>query len=482
MHLALCGISRCGRDVLTAAVFCTFAFVAPLRVGADESAKERPNVVFIFGDDWGWGDLSCYGNKRMRTPNLDRLARQGIQFTQFYVSASVCSPSRAAIMTGRYPVRDRIFGHIARPELNKKRAMPNFLDPSLPMLTRILQRNGYVTGHFGKWHLGHGPGAPLPDAYGVDDYRTCVSNDPQAKEFDLFSAKLRPVATKLVMNETIRFIEANKDKPFYVNAWLSDMHAPLNPSEEQMKPFARYSPNRWGIHHNGAAQIYYATEAEADKQIGIFLKKLDTLGLAENTIVIFSSDNGPEDIEIRNAAHSGVGSPGPFRGRKRSIYEGGIRMPFIVRWPKGTPAGKVDTTSVIAGVDFLPTICALAGVPLPDDLDIDGQDMSAALRGAPTQRTQPLMWEWRYRVFGHPFNKCPRLAMRDGKWKLLMNPDDSRIELYDIPADPMELNNVADEHADVVARMRKAVLAWYKTLPEAPADPSAGSNAYPWPK
>ena len=157
-------------------------------------------------------------------------------------------------------------------------------------------------------------------------------------------------------------------------------------------------------------------------------------------------------------------------------------MPFIVRWPNHAPAGKVDDTTVIAGVDWLPTVCSLAGVKLPDNLNPDGQDMSPVFVGKPKQRTKPLMWQWRFRVFGDMTNKCPMLAIREGKWKLLMNPDRSRIELYDIPADLTELHNIADQHPQIVRELSGRLLKWQATLPPGPVEQVAGSNAYPWPK
>ncbi len=157
-------------------------------------------------------------------------------------------------------------------------------------------------------------------------------------------------------------------------------------------------------------------------------------------------------------------------------------MPFIIRWPGHTPAGRVDKTTVIAGVDWLPTVCSLAGVKLPKDLNADGENMSAALLGKPRTRTKPLMWEWRFRIFGDIVHKSPILAIRNGKWKLLMNPDHSRIELYDIPKDPTELNNLAAQHPDVVKTLSQKLLKWQTTLPPGPVEKLAGSNAYPWPK
>jgi N-acetylgalactosamine-6-sulfatase len=382
-------------------------------------------------------------------------------------------------MTGQYPARNRVHGHFATPELNIKRAMPNFLDPAVPTVTKLLHDAGYVTGHFGKWHLGHNEGSPLPPAYGIDDYRCVGAIDKAA--WDMHEPQFRARLTGHIVDESIRFIETNRDKPFFMQAWLLDVHAVLDPTEEQMKPYAAMGP-RGAKSHKGALQVYYGAATAADKELGRLLAKLDELGLKENTIVVFSSDNGPEDIHLGEASHSGVGSTGPFRGRKRSLYEGGIRLPFIVRWPASTPAGKVDNTSVIGGVDFLPTICSLAGVPLKPDMKLDGQDMSEAFRGKPTRRFSPLLWEWRFSIFGDTTNRSPILAIRDGNWKLLMNPDRSRVELYDIPKDPTEVDNLAQANPQVVERLSEIALDWQKTLPPGPFDNDAGSNAYPWPR
>jgi arylsulfatase A-like enzyme len=215
--------------------------------------------------------------------------------------------------------------------------------------------------------------------------------------------------------------------------------------------------------------------------VGKLLDGLERLGLGGNTIVVFSSDNGPEEIFINNAGHSGAGSPGPFRGRKRSLYEGGLRLPLLVRWPGHVPAGRVDD-SIIGAVDFLPTMAKLAGALLPGDAAPDGEDRSEVFLGAGQPRSRPLFWEWRFQIAGHVNNISPILSMRDGDWKLLANPDRSRVELYNIPQDPMEVRNVAPENAAVVQRLLPRLLTWKKELPDGPMDRGAGSNAYPWPK
>ena len=468
------------RQFLTACgATATSLFWSSLSGAAEKAAEpKKPNVVFIFADDLGWGDLGCYGNRQIKTPHLDQLAQQGTLFTQFYVNGSVCSPSRTSIMTSHFPARHRVYGHFAAQEKNKDRGMPNWLEPNVCTVTGLLQQSGYVTGHFGKWHLGSGQGAPDPGKYGIDEHCTVVSSGPQLEGRDdpYFWAK----STTQIVDKTIRFIEKNKDKPFYVNVWTLLTHATLHPTAEQMKPYQRYAPR--GVPYKGAKQIYYASVSDLDRQIGRLVQKIDDLGLADNTIIAFSSDNGPEDFDIGNAVHSGIGSTGPFRGRKRSLYEGGIRVPFIVRWPGHTPADRVDDSTVLAGVDWLVTVCSLADVKLPDNLESDGENMSQAILGKPKRRTKPLMWEWRYRIFGDRVHKSPMLAIRDGNWKLLMNPDRKRIELYDILKDPTELDNVAVQHPDVVRRLSAKLLHWQGMLPVSPVDASAGSNEYPWPK
>ncbi len=460
------------------------------------SAPDRPNIVFVFADDWGWGDLGCYGHPYVRTPHLDALAAEGLRFTQFYVCSGVCSPSRAAVLTGRFPAHWGIHGHFATRAHNAERGMPNWLDPAAVTYTRLLQSAGYAVGHFGKWHLGHGDGAPPPADYGIDVSRVTTGNGPRFDWHDVYGDRVpffprtgldtlagpRSRSSERIVDETLAFIEARRDGPFLVNVWLNDTHATLDPDETQLEPYRHLMPVGVEHKHVGAKAIYAATVTEADRQVGRLVARLDELGLGENTVVIFSADNGPEDIVIGNASHSGVGSPGPFRGRKRSLYEGGVRTPFIVRWPGRAPAGRVDDDTPLCGVDLLPTFCALVGADVPAAAACQGEDMTEALCGRPRGRTTPLFWEWRFHVVGHVLNRSPALAVRRDNWKLLVNPDGSRAELYDVPSDPTELANRAAAEPGVVRRLRDEVMAWHETLPEGPWADGAGSNAYPWPR
>ena len=431
----------------------------------------RPNIVFIFADDWGWGDLACYGHGQLETPHLDRLAAEGVLFRQFYVSAAVCSPSRASAMTGRFTSRHGIHSHLRQREFNLRRGMPAWLGLDQPLLPKLLKQAGYATAHFGKWHLTSPDdrAAPAIGEYGFDAHKTAggygdgICRMPRgAPGWNLWEDarrgygqvwdRWRSRASGLIFDEAIAFIEANRDRPFYVQAWLYDTHGRLTTTDEQKAPFKDLPPK---------LQVYAGAVHDSDRHVGRLMKKLAELGLDENTIVIFSSDNGPEDGRIGNVRnHGGAGSTGGLRGRKRSGYEGGIRTPFIVRWPGGTPAGKVDETTVLAAVDLLPTLCSLAGAEAPPSEAVDGLDMSAALRGKPTQRGKPLFWDLRESVVGPEIERNPKLIIRDGNWKLLTDHDGGRAELYDIAADPKETADQAGRQPKLVERLKRKLLAW----------------------
>ena len=269
-------------------------------------------------------------------------------------------------------------------------------------------------------------------------------------------------------------------KPFFVNCWLVDPHSTLEPNSEQLAEYDNLASSAKGF--TSATQVYSAVITDVDKQVGRLLSKLQELGISENTLVIFSSDNGPAPIWGGDTAHSGTGSVGPLRGCKASLYEGGIRVPFIARWPGRVPAGKVDNTNTISGVDLLPTFCNLAGANIPDKRLLDGQDMSNALFGKVVEREKPLMWEYRFSPWGRHIQKSPALAIRKGEWKLMMNPDGSRTELYNVRENPTEVDNLANEFPAVVKELKQQLLAWHKSLPGLEYLPeNAGSFDYPWP-
>ena len=459
----------------------TFSIVGSLPAA---EAKRPPNVIFILTDDQGWGDAKFAGHPYLKTPNLDRLAREGTWLRQFYVAATVCSPSRAAFMTSHYPARHQIHGHFSSHAQNAARSMPDWLDADVTTLPDLLKQAGYATAHFGKWHLGGGEGAPAPEAYGFDVSKTVNSSGPSLGD-EGKEPYFRARSTALIVDETIRFAQANKDRPFYVNLWTLVPHALLKPTPEQLAVYADLKPRAddpafgdWMQKYLGKAkdlrsqmQVFAASITDLDTQVGRLLDALDQLGLTNDTLIFFSSDNGPEDYRIGNASNAGVGSTGPLRARKRSMHEGGIRTFGIVRWPGKVPAGRVEETAVSGGVDFLPTIAALAGVKIPTALAPDGEDKSALWLGAAaTPRRQPLYWEWISGVQGPEDGYMPPpLCVRDGPWKLFVKHDGQGAQLFDIPKDAAEKHDVAAANPDVVKELTAKALAWAKTLPASPA-------------
>ena len=428
-----------------------FAFVIARLASA---ADRPPNIVFIFADDWGWGDLSCHGHKSYRTPNIDRLASQGVDFEKFNVCNPVCSPSRTAAMTGQFPARYGVYQHFADQALNRQRGMPDWLDPKAPMVSRMLQQAGYRTGHFGKWHLTSEtiPDAPHPHVYGFDE--SAVYNGPPPH-----------TTSDQLVGEAIKFIHKSKGGPFFLNIWLHETHVPHNPSQAALDA-------KTGLDEQH--RVYAAVVADGDRKVGQVLDTLHDLGLDDNTLVVFSSDNGPEWTgtekmkELRGGfgTYYSVGDTGGRRGRKRSLFEGGVNVPFIVRWPGHAPPGEKDNTTVIAAVDLLPTFCAVAGVPLPADYKPDGESMLRAFEGHPVVRTKPLFWEWRG-PNPEP-DWWPRLAVREGDWKLVIGPTTDRMELHNLATDPRERKNQAKNERDRVARLSKMALEWRASLPAGP--------------
>lgn len=442
---------------------CIFVFSFFGVINAQENIRQQPpNIIFVFADDLGFGDLGCYGNTVTKTPNLDKMAAQGVLFTNFTVSSPVCSPSRAAVLTGQYPARNKIHYALGGDEThNQKFNMPNFLDPKKEMLPRLLQSAGYTTAHFGKWHLGKTKDAPSPHDYGIDEVKIHTGTVLGESE-RCYTGVKQADKTRVLMDITIDFVEKHKDESFYINCWITDPHAVLSPSAEQMDEYPELKSKAKGF--TSSTQVYNAVITDVDRHVGRLLDKLDELGLSDNTLLVFSSDNGPAPIWDVATAHSGTGEVGPFRGCKASLYEGGIRVPFIVQWPGRIPAGKVDDETIISAVDLLPTFCGLAGVNYKNT-NPDGQDMTPALFGTPTKREKPLMWEFRFSPWGRLLQNSPVLAMRDGDWKLMINPDGSRAELYNLNTNWCEVDNLASENQEIVERMSKQLLEWHKSLP-----------------
>lgn len=423
-----------------------------------ETTMSRPNIVFIFADDWGWGDLSVHGHPYIQTPNVDRLAAEGLNFQQFNVLNPVCSPSRTAALTGQFPARWGVHQHFGPNNVDNE--MGDWLNPDAPSIARLLQSAGYRTGHFGKWHLTNrirpdvDPAdafgdAPHPTQYGFDETAVWVGPPPGLHRHRIGEA-------------VGDFIKRNADHPFYVNVWLAESHTPHTPTEESMEQFR---------HLDHVDQVYAAVIADGDRWVGQVLDALDEAGVADRTLVIFSSDNGPEE-RIAAETHKlmgpgygryySVGTTGGLRGQKRSLFEGGVRTPFIVRWPGRAPAGQINDTTVFSAVDLFPTFAAAAGVPLPEGYQSDGEDLLRAFHGELIRRTRPIFWEWRGPKWDPDF--WPALAVRDGDWKLVRN-SEGRVELYRLPIDRAESRDLAEQHPEIVQRLRDMLDEWKDSLP-----------------
>ncbi|AQQ71017.1 Arylsulfatase [Limihaloglobus sulfuriphilus] len=434
----------------------------------------KPNFIFFLADDLGWGDLGCYGHPKVKTPNIDRLARQGTSFTSFYVNSPVCSPTRAGIMTGQFPSRHgfhtQIFGN---PRRVKEMKIAEYLDPDVVLLPRILKRAGYETAHIGKWHLAFhgGTSPPRPEQYGIDFSRTI--------EFDkdkIGTGWKEHRSSECFADQALEFLkQRDKEKPFLMQLWFNDPHNPYYPTNEHLKAYPKMPAN-------DKMTKYWAIITEMDKQIGRILDKVEQDGISRNTYIIFSSDNGPGDPSDLSANEiAALGSAGPFRGTKGSLYEGGVRTPFIVACPGKVPAGRIDEKTQISGVDLLPTFCSLAQASLPENYKSDGQDMSEAFAGKVQQRSKPLMWFYPIRYRAATINQSPVLSILDGDWKLLTNPNDSRTELFKLDTDLTETDNLVNQYPDVTKRLKSQLLNWYRSLPANTIEPGAGELTFPWP-
>lgn len=423
--------------------------------------EKKPNIVIIYTDDMGIGDLSCYNSGWVMTPNIDRMAAKGLKFNHYYTSSPVSSPSRTGLTTGMFPTEWGINTFLHDRKGNAQCEQSDYLDSSAPTIAKSLKAAGYSTAHIGKWHMGGGrdvDDAPQIPKYGFDEYlSTYESPDPDKLitatnwiwgEQDSIKRWER---TGYFVDKTLDYLARHKGKPCFVNLWPDDMHTPWVPSSDF------YGKKKsWNEKEN-----FMAVLEEYDRQIGRFMDGLERLGLADNTLVIFTSDNGayPTFDQVRSNGH---------RGTKNSLYEGGVNMPFIVVWPARIKAGEVDDKSIINAVDIYPSLCAIAGAKQMAGFDYSGEDMSKALLGIEHQnRKKDMMWDFgRNRFFGHPaqvYQRSPHLAIRRGDWKVLVNGDGSNIELFNIKEDPNETTNIADKHPDMVAEMSKKVINWYFT-------------------
>ncbi|GJM34295.1 MAG: arylsulfatase [Saprospiraceae bacterium] len=363
-----------------------------------------PNFLIILADDLGYGDLGCFGNKIIKTPNLDQLARQGVLYTDCYASAPMCSPSRAGLLTGRVPYRTGIYDWIAPDSLM-------YLPRNEHTIATLLKEQNYATSLFGKWHL-NGSFDPSiqtqPQDHGFD-YWYATQYSPDHKDPKGFYRNGKPAeqpegySCQIVAHEAANWLKniRDKGKPFFQFVAFHEPHEPIMSPPALVKQYQKY----------GIKAEYYANVTNLDNAIGKILKTLEAEGIADNTFVIFTSDNGPAAYTPTGYFNKSHGSAAPLRGYKRHQFEGGIRVPGILRWPKRTKAGTTENTP-ICNIDFLPTLCHLAGVKLPVDLKIDGTDISPLFVGKEINRPTPLHWHF-YDPWGGP-----QSLLRTDKWIL----------------------------------------------------------------
>jgi len=415
------------------------------------NAQERPNIVILLADDLGWGDLSCYGSPENETPHLDALADEGAKFTNFYAACAVCSPSRAATLTGRYPVRVGVYSWISSSHNMHLRVEET-------TIAELLKEANYQTAHVGKWHLGYdledGSGdGPDPGDHGFDHWMATGNNaSPSHRNPRNFVkngealGELEGYSCDLVVNEGIDWLKTTKDShPFFLNLWFHEPHRRV-----------AAPPELAARHADTKEPEYYGCIENMDQAVGRLLKHLEETGKRENTLIIFTSDNGSYM----------PGSNGHLKGRKTTLWEGGIREPAMFVWPGQIPAKTVCETP--AGiVDILPTVCEAVGIEAPQDRTLDGMSLFPVFENPEMKRPQPLYW------FYNPSR--PVCVIRDNQWCLIADPtlDLSRsnmfqesfigpiketgltnFRLYNLEDDPSQENDLAAAHPDVTETMK----------------------------
>ncbi|HIE53331.1 MAG TPA: N-acetylgalactosamine-6-sulfatase [Armatimonadetes bacterium] len=410
-----------------------------------KATGRKPNLLLIVADDLGYGDLGCYGQKLIKTPNLDRLAAEGVRFTQCYAGSTVCAPSRCCLMTGLHTGHARVRGNSPRVPLR----------PEDVTVAEVLKRAGYVTGIIGKWGLGEPDTTGIPNRQGFDEWfgylnqRRAHNYYPEylwrnREKYWLEKNKGGEKGTyshDLFTQESLNFIKRYRDRPFFLYLAYTIPHANnelgrVTGNGMEVPTDEPYSHEPWPqVEKNFAAMV-----TRLDRDVGRIMALLEELGLDRDTVIFFTSDNGPH----REGGHNPnfFRSSGPLRGIKRDLYEGGIRMPMIVRWPGKIKPGSVSD-QVWAFWDFLPTAAEIGGVEAPAGMD--GISMLPALLGKPTQNHEYLYWEFYERGF--------QQAVRMGEWKGVRLSGEGPIELYHLSSDLGEEHNVADQHPDIVAKI-----------------------------
>lgn len=473
------------------ALFCILA----LRLATSLAAADKPNIVFILTDDLGWADLGCYGSTFYETPNLDQLAKQGTRFTDAYAACNVCSPTRASILTGKYPARlhltDWLPGRADAPNQKLKRpVIRKFLPLEEVTLAEALREAGYQTAFFGKWHLGEDE-AHFPQAQGFDlNVGGCGKGHPPSyfSPYGIPTLKDGPKGEYLndrLTDEVLTYIEKSKDKPFLVYLAHYAVHTPLQAKPEDI---AKYKAKASGLSsekpvfstENGlkvrqvqSHPVYAAMVGSMDESVGRIMDKLHALGLEKNTIIIFSSDNGGLSIN--------EGTPTsnlPLRAGKGWAYEGGVREPLIIRWPGVAQPGSVSGGLVIS-TDYYPTILEMAGLPPRPEQHMDGQSIVPLLKNH-TLPERPVFWH-----YPHYSNQggTPNGVVRLGNFKLVEWYEDGRTELYNLDADIGEQDDLTRRLPEKSAELTRLLHDWRNLvdaqMPTPNPDSKAGSKKSP---
>lgn len=460
---------------------------------SNAASDARPNIVIFLCDDLGYGDLECYGHPHIKTPNLNRLAESGIRLTSCYSAAPVCSPSRVGLLTGRSPNRAGVYDWI--PPAN--RATPNsrelvHMRKSEVTIPSLLKAAGYSTCMSGKWHCNsrfNQPDAqPQPGDFGFDHWFATQNNAAPSHENPKNFVrngepvgKLEGYSCQLVVNEAMNWLDdqrkAKSDSPFFIFIPFHEPHEPVASPKEIVDQYKLVAKS------NDQAQ-YFANVANVDLAVGRFLKKLDDLKLRENTLVIFTSDNGPETLNRYRSANRSFGSPKPLRGMKLHVHEAGFHVPGIMNWPSKIQANQTSDVP-ISSLDFLPTFCELAFTTPPSNLKLDGTSIVQFLDKKPFKRKKPLLW-----CYFNAISK-PKVALRDGNFKVLATLNHNKlprftnlsaeqfekakaaqlteIELYDLSKDPNEKNDLAQNKSaandpKLLESMRKKLIDGYFEL------------------
>jgi len=448
---------------------------------SEKSQQRKTNFLQILTDDQGWGDLQSYGHVFMKTPNIDKLAEEGIKFTHCYSSAAVCSPSRSSILTGRTPYRNGVYRWIPADHYC-------YLERDEVTLPQFLRKNGYQTAHFGKWHLSNyteerikeegkwpqryknfgfstDPDQPTMDDYGYDYWfatgnvaRPCHKNPENFFLNSKAMGLMEGFSAQIVAKELVRWLRGYRedDKPFFITLWFHEPHGPI---ESDPRFIERYT----GVEDPDLKQ-YFANVTQIDEAVGEIVQALKDEGVYDDTLIWYTSDNGPEgDTEYGSPSKKNNlwrnryrGSTGGLRGRKRHTHEGGIRVPGIISWPAGfernglKPGGISDEP--IIGSDVFPTFLEIAGIDLPENVTLDGTSILPVLENQEFHRTRPLYWRNNTQEF--------RIALREGDWKILAKTDQTGFELFNLVVDPRETTDLSAHEPEIFERLKKALIEY----------------------